>query len=263
VVHPRRPSCGCPPDGILSERAQATADVGVDSRSGARRDASNQQDTAPTEGVAGTHSARDPYTRKRDYGGRMDDVGAQLALREPQETDGPAMLAAVAASRDLHRPWVSPPADVETFLAWVFRSRRADHASYLACSGQDLVGVVNLNDITRGPLQSAFLGYYGFVPFAGRGWMRRALAMAIGLAFAVHGLHRLEANVQPANERSRRLVAGLGFRLEGYSPRYLRVDGQWRDHERWALLADEWTREGGDQPGGAQAGSRQSTGGAP
>ena len=188
----------------------------------------------------------------------MDDRQARLGLREPQETDGPAVLAAVSASRDLHHPWVSPPADVEGYLAWLFRSQRADHVSYLACRGQDLVGVVNLNDITRGPLQSAFLGYYAFVPFAGRGWMRRALTLAIDRAFDVHGLHRLEANVQPANERSRRLVAGLGFRLEGYSPRYLRIAGEWRDHERWALLADEWPG-----PGGAQDGSRQSTGGTP
>ncbi len=190
--------------------------------------------------------------------GLMDDVGARLLLREPQETDGPAMLAAVAASRELHHPWVAPPADVEGFLAWLFRSRRADHASYLAWHEQDLVGVVNLNDITRGPLQSAYLGYYAFLPVAGCGWMRRALALAIDRAFDLHGLHRLEANVQPANERSRRLVAGLGFRLEGYSPRYLRVAGEWRDHERWALLADEWR-----PPDEAQAGSRQSTGGAP
>ena len=188
----------------------------------------------------------------------MDDQQAHLVLREPLETDGPAVLAAVAASRDLHRPWVSPPAHVEGFLAWLFRSRRTDHASYLACRGQDLVGVVNLNDITRGPLQSAFLGYYAFVPFAGRGWMRRALALAIDRAFDVHGLHRLEANVQPANERSRRLVTSLGFRLEGYSPRYLRIAGEWRDHERWALLADEWPG-----PVGAQDGSCQSTGGTP
>lgn len=186
----------------------------------------------------------------------MSDPPARLMLRELSETDGPAFLAAVAASRDLHHPWVSPPTDVEGFLALLFRSWREDQASYLAWCGQHLVGVVNVNDIVRGQLESAYLGYYGFRPCTGRGWMRHALGLAIDRAFDVHGLHRLEANVQPANERSRRLLAGLGFRLEGYSPRYLRVAGEWRDHERWALLADEWRPR-------AQAGRRQSIGGAP
>jgi hypothetical protein len=52
-------------------------------------------------------------------------------------------------------------------------------------------------------------------------------------------LHRLEANVQPGNAASIRLLQRLGFRREGYSPRYLRICGRWRDHERWAILADE------------------------
>jgi ribosomal-protein-alanine N-acetyltransferase len=52
-------------------------------------------------------------------------------------------------------------------------------------------------------------------------------------------LHRVEANIQPNNAASIALVKRCGFRLEGFSPRYLKIAGEWRDHERWALLADE------------------------
>ena len=72
--------------------------------------------------------------------------------------------------------------------------------------------------------------------------MTRAVELAVGHAFREIGLHRVEANVQPDNLRSRALVKRLGFRLEGYSPRYLRIAGAWRDHERWAKLADEEER---------------------
>jgi ribosomal-protein-alanine N-acetyltransferase len=69
--------------------------------------------------------------------------------------------------------------------------------------------------------------------------MRQALALVVTTAFSELGLHRLEANIQPANVRSRGVAARLGFRQEGFSPRYLKIGGEWRDHERWAILADE------------------------
>jgi ribosomal-protein-alanine N-acetyltransferase len=68
--------------------------------------------------------------------------------------------------------------------------------------------------------------------------MQEGLRLAIARAFGRLRLHRLEANLQPGNSASRRLVRRLGFRREGYSPRYLKLGGRWRDHERWALLAD-------------------------
>jgi ribosomal-protein-alanine N-acetyltransferase len=108
----------------------------------------------------------------------------------------------------------------------------------------DLAGVINVSEIVRGAFCSAYLGYYAFVPNDGCGYIRVALAKVIGLSFAKYRLHRLEANIQPGNARSIQLVQGLGFRREGYSPKYLKIGGRWRDHERWAITTELWRSRG-------------------
>ena len=70
--------------------------------------------------------------------------------------------------------------------------------------------------------------------------MKKGLSLVISHAFRDMKLHRIEANIQPENGRSKELVKALGFKLEGYSPRYLKIAGRWRDHERWALLSEDW-----------------------
>ncbi len=112
----------------------------------------------------------------------------------------------------------------------------------LAASGE-LAGVINVSEIVRGPFQSAYLGYYAFAPHAGRGYMTEGLAQALRWIFGELRLHRVEANIQPGNAASRALARRLGFRREGLSPRYLKVGGRWRDHERWALTVDDWRRQ--------------------
>jgi ribosomal-protein-alanine N-acetyltransferase len=69
--------------------------------------------------------------------------------------------------------------------------------------------------------------------------MREALEQVLDHAFGSLGLHRIEANIQPQNTPSIALARGAGFRLEGFSPRYLLIGGQWRDHERYAITVDE------------------------
>ena len=108
------------------------------------------------------------------------------------------------------------------------------------CETGGIAGVLELSEITRGILQSAYLGFYAMAPHAGRGYMREGLELVLRYAFRDLKLHRVEAAIQPGNARSLALVRRCGFTKEGFSPRYLKIGGRWRDHERWALLIDDW-----------------------
>jgi [ribosomal protein S5]-alanine N-acetyltransferase len=99
---------------------------------------------------------------------------------------------------------------------------------------------VNVNNIVRGGFQSGYLGYGAFASHAARGLMTKGLRAVLGIVFGDLGLHRVEANIQPTNRPSIALARRLGFEREGFSPGYLIVGGQWRDHERWALRAETW-----------------------
>lgn len=151
-------------------------------------------------------------------------------------------LQAVHRSRSLHRNRVTPPDTSAKYREYLKASRRKNQESFLIINKVNggLVGVVNISGIILGYFKSAHLGYYAFLPHAGSGLMKDGLTQVIRNAFNEIKLHRLEANILPGNNRSRGLVKGLGFRLEGYSPSYLKICGRWRDHERWAILSDEW-----------------------
>lgn len=150
-------------------------------------------------------------------------------------------LAAVCRSRALHSHWAAPPDTAVEFAEYVRRFTRPEHIGHFVCTREgELAGVINLSEVVRGAFQSGYLGYYAFTPHAGHGYMKDALAAVIDVAFREHGLHRMEANIQPDNGRSIGLVSGMGFRREGYSPKYLKLGGEWRDHERWALTVEDW-----------------------
>lgn len=151
------------------------------------------------------------------------------------------------ASRSFHRPWATAPADDERFDAYLADSRREDFEAMLVCRGEDdaILGFFNLSQIARGSLQSAYLGYAAGKPHAGSGYMREGLELVLRNAFLNLRLHRVEANIQPDNTASLALARGAGFRREGFSPRYLKIGGRWRDHERWAILAEDWRAANG------------------
>lgn len=167
--------------------------------------------------------------------------GERVLLRRPVAADAEEYLRLVAESEVLHRPWVYLEGTRSAFLGWVERSGGERELGCLVCRADDgaMVGAVNLTEIVRGVFQSAYLSFYGRAGFAGQGFVRDGVGLLLRHAFTEMGLHRIEANVQPGNRGSLALVAALGFRREGVSPGYLKIGGEWRDHERWAILADQ------------------------
>ncbi|HYY60680.1 MAG TPA: GNAT family protein [Burkholderiales bacterium] len=152
---------------------------------------------------------------------------ARVRLERPTARVASEFVAAVQRSRKLHAPWAKPPSTEAAFRAFARRSDSPTHVAFLIRlrGTGELVGVAGISEIVRGALRSAYLGYYAFAPHERQGLMTEGLSLVIKQAFGPLRLHRL--------------IRRLGLRREGYSPRYLKVRGRWRDHERWALLADE------------------------
>jgi ribosomal-protein-alanine N-acetyltransferase len=175
---------------------------------------------------------------------RAEEPGADergVHLREVDYSDREEFLALVRKSRSLHHPWAYPPERADQFDELVARARREDVVTLLGCRHPDdaIFGIFTISQIVRGAFQSAYLGYYGHAEHAGRGYMRAALELVLDHAFGPLALHRIEANIQPGNAPSIALARGAGFRLEGFSPRYLLIGGRWRDHERYAITAED------------------------
>jgi [ribosomal protein S5]-alanine N-acetyltransferase len=171
--------------------------------------------------------------------------GRRVTLRTIAAADQDEFLAQARASAGLHHPWYSMPTTPEEFGAYLTRYAQPATEGFLVCvhdSGA-MAGMITIDSIVRGRFQSASVSYAAFAPATGKGYMSQGLALVLEYAFTELRLHRLEANIQPGNQPSLRLIQRLGFRKEGYAPAMLFIDGAWRDHERWAI-----TREMTDFP---------------
>lgn len=167
-------------------------------------------------------------------------VNPRVHIRRIEARDKREILALNQTSIGLHSPWITTPLTSHSFRSYYRRTQRDDHEGVLCCleeTGQ-IVGVFNLNGIIRGSFQSSTIGYYASVNHTGHGYMTEGLNLVLSYAFKNLGLHRVEANIQPNNDPSRKLVQRCGFVLEGFSPRFLFIDGRWRDHERWVAMDD-------------------------
>jgi [ribosomal protein S5]-alanine N-acetyltransferase len=163
-----------------------------------------------------------------------------VRLRPLKAADEDAFMQSVRISREFLKPWVQVPLSRPAFQRYVKEMNTSEDKAFavIRTDNQALAGVVELRDIFHGDFQNAYLIYYGFQPHFKQGLMRQAVSLVIPIAFDRLKLHRLEANIQPENLASIALVRACGFSKEGLSPRFLKKNGHWRDHERWALLAD-------------------------
>jgi len=169
----------------------------------------------------------------------------RLTLRLPDPGEAQAVLDYIHRNRDFHRD--SDPMRPGTYTTVGFWERQLTmnreealvgrSFRFFLFQGTDIVGVANLSFIRRGAMQAASLGYALDKDAEGKGLMAEALQAVIAFAFDDLGLHRIEADHLPENERSAKVLARLGFRIEGYAERFLLMrDGQWHDHVRTALV---------------------------
>jgi [ribosomal protein S5]-alanine N-acetyltransferase len=169
-------------------------------------------------------------------------AGARVLIRPPERADRAEYLAGMRASERFHRPWLSGTTEEAAFDRLLGKARDPRYSPRLVCLRDTgaIAGFFNISEIVRGQFQSAFLGYGAMAAYARHGYMREGLELVLEHAFTGLRLHRLEANIQPANEASISLVRGGGFVYEGMSERYLKVGGRWRDHEHWAIRSELW-----------------------
>ncbi|WP_079063795.1 GNAT family N-acetyltransferase [Streptomyces sp. NRRL F-4489] len=175
--------------------------------------------------------------------------GPRVAIRPFTEDDRAEFTALARQSAELHRPWLFPPDADDAYDAYLARLREPQREGFLICerdSGR-IAGYLTINNIVLGAFRCGAIGYGVFAHAAGRGLMSEGLRLVMRYAFGPLGLHRLEANIQPANKESVSLVERAGFRLEGFSPDFLFVDGAWRDHERWAITSEMLQEEDDDE----------------
>ena len=170
--------------------------------------------------------------------------GKKVYLRDLKIDDFEEFTTLTNSSRNFHHGLVSPPLDKENFDKYWQTSLPDANKYLLICQIKDdaIVGVVNLSQIFYKSFQHAYLGYWLGEKFAGNRFMTEAVELVLEYAFKTLKLHRLEANVQPNNVASINVLKRAGFTKEGFSRRYLKIDKRWRDHERWAIIIEDWSK---------------------
>jgi GrpB-like predicted nucleotidyltransferase (UPF0157 family)/RimJ/RimL family protein N-acetyltransferase len=170
-----------------------------------------------------------------------------IVIRELEFEDKDAFLAAMQQSQTLHHPWVNVPLTSQEFDDYWQRCQQANQYGFLVCGKLGRIkGVFNLSEIVQGTFQSAYLGFYAVAEYAGQGYMSAGLKLILQKVFKELNLHRIEINIQPENIRSIMLVKNHGFRNEGFSPRYLKVNGVWQGHEHWAMTYEDFIKNDED-----------------
>ncbi len=172
----------------------------------------------------------------------------ELELRPLSRRDGGAWREVRARNADWLIPWDAtvPPGGITrppSFPGLVRQLRRAGRRGTsmpfaIVVDGR-FRGQITVSNIVRGSAQFASVGYWLDQEVAGRGLAPRAVAMVIDHCFDAAGLHRIEIAIRPENTNSLRVVEKLGIAEIGLAPRYLHIDGEWRDHRLHAITREE------------------------
>ncbi|NEG90534.1 GNAT family N-acetyltransferase [Bifidobacterium aerophilum] len=200
-----------------------------------------------------------------------DDTAIRMPDELPSPTDGPASVVVPISLRPLtqddeaewndvrwrNREWLAPWDSGDpthgaplTFNTWIQRQRRAEEngtgALFAITHAGNIVGQISLGAVSYGAMRTGVVGYWVSQDHAGHGFAPMALAILADWALTDPSgprLHRLEIAILPENHRSRRVVEKLGAHAEGVREKYMYINGQWRDHETYSLLAED-AREG-------------------
>ncbi len=175
---------------------------------------------------------------------QMQVNGKRVILRFPEMKDADEFIALSKSSQKFHRNLVNPAKDIEKFKKYVEGNKTIENKLFLICRKEDkaIVGVTDLSQIFYGIFKNAYIGYYLFEDYIGKGFMTEGINLTIKTAFQVLKLHRIEANIQPKNKPSIAVVKRCGFTKEGLSRKYLKIGGKWCDHERWAIIKEDWRK---------------------
>lgn len=176
--------------------------------------------------------------------------GERVFLRHPVPADQDEFVQLRRESRALHAPWEPlpsgdppvPPDSERAFQQFLASADTGPAQRHLLCRSKDraIVGYFGLTQIALGAFCSCYMGYWTGAPFVRMGYATEGMQLTLERAFTQLGLHRVEANIIPDNQPSLALARRCGLRREGYSPRYLQIAGEWRDHERWAITFEDW-----------------------
>jgi ribosomal-protein-alanine N-acetyltransferase len=168
--------------------------------------------------------------------------GNKVYLRYPRIEDFEEYLKMSKESKKFHRGLIKMSRNRDEFEAFLARSEKPENECFLIIRKRDdaIAGMINLSQIFYGPFCNAYLGYGLGVKFTGEGLMTEAVELVLRFAFKDLKLHRVEANVQPENVPSIAVLQRCGFTREGFSRKYLKVGGKWRDHERFAIIKEDW-----------------------
>lgn len=169
-------------------------------------------------------------------------IGERVFLRYITLQDYEDFVELNQASIQFYRGLASPILDFESFKDYVEKNLNAANECFVICQNVDnkIVGAINLSQIFRKAFQNAYLGYSLGVNFTGKGFMTEAVELILKHSFENLKLHRVEANVQPHNLASIKVLNRCRFTKEGFSRKYLKIDNVWCDHERWAIIVEDW-----------------------